>query len=253
MRKIVQVLSRTQFDFLYGDVQAGSDYCRDSLGSLVHHQTRATGDVTWHLECWEPAHCIIEDRANQDISMIALVPDSNTINSYMSVVKRLRASRISGRTLLLPWNRDVVTYAFLPLRIGATTMTFVTSVLSGCGFFVARPDNLNCNLVVFHANVYCRVVVEDNVDYHHQQAIAAIEEIHAMNSRCRYQIYRRWAPEHHQQVIAVENYHYSDKIHYYSMRYHNFLYSYNFGGFFDIWQFCIRGIGVSFRQTCYSI
>ena len=39
---------------------------------------------------------------------------------------------------------------------------------------------------------------------HYQQAIAAPEVIRAMNSRCRYQIYRSWAPEHHQPVITVE-------------------------------------------------
>ena len=231
-------------------------FCKSSILSLRENQHQTSGNFTWLLECWRPSHCIIKDQTSTNSRTFDLLPDDDR---WLSVARNSLAlvnlKSISARTLVLPYNRDTVSYTFLPLFIGRSGAFFVTSMLSGCGFFIAKPDNSNCNVIVLHANVYCRDVVNDNIDYHHLQAMAVLERVHGMNDQCRYKLNIRWAPDHHKPVIdkTFEEYHYEKEVQYYRMDRLHFIYAYNFGGFKDKWMFCIKTVGLSRVKTCLYI
>ena len=227
---------------------------------MRENQQQPSGDFTWNLECWRPLQCVIEDQTATLGNMFDLIPDHNRgENRFISLVRssmaRVGFLPVSARTMVLPWSRDMVTYTFLPLSIGGSAVFFVTSMLSGCGVFVAKPDKPNCNLIVLHANVYCRNMVTDDVDYHHFQGKAVLEKVNSMNDQCQYRLSVRWAPSDHEPVIdqTLQGYHYEQQVQYYRGNYYHFLYAFNYGGFLDKWMFCIKTIALSRAKGCFYI
>ena len=250
LNNLVRIINiNTNKIYMTGDSTHRDGSCISLNRHLMEIQKQTSGNETWTLECWGPLQCIIEIRERAGFSEFNLIPDDFTGASM-----RLTDGMISPRTLFLPLTtHDTVSYTFLPLSIGRIAAFFMTSILSGCGFFVAKPvDNkVNCNLIAIHANVFCRNVVNDDVDYHHRQAVAVLDRVHPMNDQCRYKLSARWAPSHHKPVISkstLPEYHYENEVQYYEFPGGGvfLLYAYNFGGNIDEWTFCIislKGVG----------
>lgn len=231
-------------------------FCKSSILSMKEKQP--SGNDTWKLECWRPSQCIIEDQTATTINAFTLLPDDlwrrfhRTARTFLNFLNL--KTTISARTMVLPYNRNTVTYTFLPLFIGRMAAFFVTSLLSGCGFFVAKPDKI-CNLIVLHANVYDRDVERDGVDYNHLQALEVLKMVDPMNKQCWYRLSIRWAPYNHEPVInkTLEVYQYGREVQYYNNKNLHFLYAFNDGGLKDRWKFCIKTLSSEGVKECFYI
>lgn len=254
----MEIISKSPSLYIAGDSSSIShsneriknSCCIDSIRSLGHHQEQIVNNKTWKLQCWQPAHCRIKYSDQQGHLRIELLPDDNKPEGRTFNLFNRLFPTVSVRTLLLPYERDTISYTFLPFDIKQSSMFFVTSLLSGCEVFVARPNNSNCNLVVLHANKYNQIQI-DGTDYHYRQTIAALERLNGMNNLCQYIISKRWAPSDHESFIE-ERYNYSSQTHYYNIKKWNFLFAFNYGNNAG-WQFCLKEFPPSNSLRCYFV
>ncbi|XP_053400072.1 uncharacterized protein LOC123557727 [Mercenaria mercenaria] len=238
VNNFLQILRRTNtFDFI-GDYISHQG-CRRHIGQYVHRIYM--DDRTWVLDCWEPTECTLVEERYRDRNTLRLIQKS--IWPLQSLV------RTQVNTVLLPIDeRNTISYTFLPYASQRSVM-FVTSLLSGCSVFVATPDNRNCNIIVMHANYFCKTNEREEDDNNHNQATLVIEQVQHTNPHCRYQIQRRWSSDHKRSNIERHNYHYKDNIVYYRIEaIYNFVYGYNLGGHERNWRFCIKELNTSPRQ-----
>lgn len=159
-----------------GDTTTQSDGCRRNADMYKHRKGHWYHDRIWTIDCWEPLECKMLDDYSQGYSFLKLIPES--VHS---------ANPDKVRTVLLPLDEhETSSYTFLPSTTRDNIM-FVTSMLSGCSVFVAKPNSPTCNLITIHTNYRCKDP-STSVDFNHFQAMAVLEEIQQTNNQCRYQI-----------------------------------------------------------------
>ncbi|XP_053400067.1 uncharacterized protein LOC123559157 [Mercenaria mercenaria] len=246
VNNFLQILRRINtFDFLGDNVNHQG--CRRHIGQYVHRKGIYMDDMTWVLDCWEPTECTLVEERGQHRNTLRLIQRSSfPLQSLL---------RTQVNTVLLPIDeRNTISYTFLPY-VSQRGILFVTALLTGCSVFIATPDNINCNIIVMHANRFCRSNEPEDDDDNHKQATFVIQQVQSTNQQCRYQIQRRWSSDHKRANIERHNYHYNDNIVYYRiMAGLNFVYGYNLGGQGRRWQFCVKELQDSPRQEiCHEI
>ncbi|XP_053400070.1 uncharacterized protein LOC123559158 isoform X2 [Mercenaria mercenaria] len=233
----LRILRRKKtFDFM-GD-NKNHEGCRRMIGKYVHRKGFYVNDTTMViLDCWEPTECTLIEERGERRDTLRLVP-----KSVMNFVFWTRVN-----TVLLPIDeRNTISYTLLPY-VSQRSILFVTSLVSGCSVFVATSDNIDCSIIVMHANHFCRNFEDD--DDNHEQAMSVIAQVQITNQQCKYRIQRRWASDHKRPNIEKHNYYYSDSIVYYRiMAGINFVYGYILGGHGRKWQFCVKELQDSPRQ-----
>ncbi|XP_045205306.2 uncharacterized protein LOC123557728 [Mercenaria mercenaria] len=237
VRNFLRVISdKGGFD-LIGDTLLQTGGCRRTISEDKHRKGRFYNDRMWTLDCWEPAECTIAE----DGMFFKLIP-----------VSTRTSLSVKARTVLLPLDEhETSSYTFLPM-VTRDNILFVTAMLTGCSFFVAKPNNMNCNLVVIHTNYRCQDTSATGTDYNHLQAMAVLEEVQSTNPSCRYHIDRRWAVDYWRSAIEAAGHDYRRKIYYYSIdNGADFLYGSYLSG---RWQFCIKIARPNApSETCFFI
>ncbi|XP_045205302.2 uncharacterized protein LOC123557724 [Mercenaria mercenaria] len=236
------IREKKKFD-LYGDNINHIGGCRRPAGQNRHRQGRVYDDVIWILDCWDPLECTMIDTEEHQRDILKLIPFSSSPSGHVHV-----------KTVLLPIDEhNTVSYTFLP---DAThkSIFFVTSLLTGCSVFVAKPENSNCNLIVMHTNYFCGS--SPHTDYNNKQAMAVLELVRETNKHCQYSVQsiRRWAADINRDTIVAQHYPYANNIFFYSMSYVNFIYGFKVGGASARWRFCIKGLhNGEPSENCFDI
>lgn len=89
-------------------------------------------------------------------------------------------------------------FTFLPFATDNQGRFFITSVLTGCHFFLAQAGNANCRTIAIHANYNCGSSSPRNLprDYTEEHAMAVINSVNRLDRNCNdYAIKMRFAPE----------------------------------------------------------
>ncbi|XP_045205303.2 uncharacterized protein LOC123557725 [Mercenaria mercenaria] len=224
------ISEKRKFD-LYGDNETYIGGCRRPALENRHRKGWEYDNVIWVLDCWDPVECLMIETEEYQRDALKLLPFSSSPSGHVNV-----------KTVMLPIDLLTTTsYTFLP-DATQKSIFFVTSLLTGCSVFVAKPENSNCNIIVMHSNFLCSS--SRRTDYNHKQAMVALESIRKTNKYCTYtvQSIRRWAADINRDIIVEAHYPYANNIFFYSMSYVNFLYGYKVGGVSARWRFCIKGL-----------
>lgn len=241
VRNFLSVIHNENVIMLSGDSPVHKGGCRASNQQNKNRKQRTHDGRMWILDCWEPFEC----KMIEEIRSFRLLPTTASSTAPVQV-----------RTVFLPLDQtETSAYTFLPL-ITEDNVLFVTSLLSGCSFFVAKPnpDQYHCNLIIIHTNYRCDERPR-NYDYNYHQAIASLEEVQSTNPRCRYQIERRWAENQWRSVIDAAGYHYPTQYYDFSSKgYYSFLYGHRLGITTSAWTICIKLLQNDVpTDICYAV
>ncbi|XP_053400071.1 uncharacterized protein LOC123559159 [Mercenaria mercenaria] len=155
INNFAHVISHKRMFDLYGDNENHAVGCRKSAGQYKHRKGRLYDGSTWTLDCWDPVECTMIETVEHGRDTLKLLPFSSSSSGHVNV-----------ETVLLPIDEhNTVSYTFLPAST-QKGIFFVTALLTGCSVFVAKPDNLNCNLIVMHSNYFC--TSSSTTDFNHK-------------------------------------------------------------------------------------